>query len=140
LQACFNGSMTMENMVCMFFFVISGFVIPLSLLKGRYHINDYTRFLYKRVLRLHPPYLAALALTLIIMFLSYKARKVNFPENGVSIFKSIWYLHIPSDNPVFWTLAVEAQYYLFIGLFYILLTRYTKQSLFIGIPLLAIMS
>jgi peptidoglycan/LPS O-acetylase OafA/YrhL len=122
------------------FFVISGFIIPLSLLKGRYHINDYTRFLHKRVLRLHPPYLAALALTLAIMFLSYKVRKADFPENASSIFESLWYYHVPSDNPVFWTLAVEAQYYLFIGIFYILLIHYPKPLLFIGIPLLAILS
>lgn len=118
------------------FFVISGFVIPLSLLRGKYSIVDYPLFLWKRVLRLHPPYLAALALTLVIMFISYKVRHVVFPENVMSIFKSVFYLHFPPDNPVFWTLMVEAQYYIFIGLFYILLIKYSKIALLLVIPIL----
>lgn len=42
------------------FFVISGFVIPLSLNKSQYTINQYGHFLLKRFVRLHPPYLVAL--------------------------------------------------------------------------------
>lgn len=122
------------------FFVISGFVIPLSLFKGGYSIKDYARFLYKRVLRLHPPYLAALALTLFVMYLSYSARQLNFPETAATIFKSIFYLHVPADNPVFWTLLVEAQYYIFIGLFYALLIQYPKLASLVAIPMLLIVS
>jgi peptidoglycan/LPS O-acetylase OafA/YrhL len=118
------------------FFVISGFVIPFSLYKGKYVLSDYFKFLYKRLLRLHPPYLVALLLTLVIMFVSYRARHLAFPENASSIIKSLFYLHIPADNPVFWTLAVEAQYYLFIGLFYIALIRYPRISVGILIPIL----
>ena len=122
------------------FFVISGFIIPFSLFKGKYHITDYPRFLYKRILRLHPPYLAALLLTLIIMYFSYRTRHISFPENAFSIFKSLIYFHIPADNPVFWTLIVEAQYYLFIGFFYILLMQNTKIAYFIVMPILLILS
>ncbi|MHB8208815.1 acyltransferase family protein [Mucilaginibacter sp.] len=46
------------------FFVISGFVIPYSLFKANYELKHYFKFLYKRVLRLHPPYLAALLIIL----------------------------------------------------------------------------
>jgi peptidoglycan/LPS O-acetylase OafA/YrhL len=122
------------------FFVISGFVIPFSLFKGRYSIVDYPLFLYKRFLRLHPPYLAALALTLVIMYLSFKVRHVVYPENLTTIFQSIFYLHTPADNPVFWTLMVEAQYYIFIGLFYVLLIQYPKVTLLVVIPILLIIS
>ena len=122
------------------FFVVSGFVIPFSLFKGGYTINDYPRFLYKRVLRLHPPYLVALALTLLIMAASYKARHIAFPENTETMFKSLFYLHIPADNPVFWTLAVEAQYYLFIGIFYIIPMNFPKLALYIVVPALAVLS
>ncbi|MEI6946681.1 acyltransferase [Paraflavisolibacter sp. H34] len=116
------------------FFVISGFVIPYSLFKGKYHIRHYGRFLYKRLLRLHPPYIAALALTLAIMFLSYKARHMAYPENMLSILKSLIYFHFPADNPVFWTLNIEAQYYLLIGLLYALLMRYPKMALYVVLP------
>ena len=120
------------------FFVISGFVIPLSLYKGKYKINSYPRFLYKRFLRLYPPYLAALALTLVIMYVSYRMRHLPFPENALSIFKSIFYLHAPSDNPVFWTLFVEAQYYIFIGLFFVLIMKHSWIAYFIVMPILLI--
>ncbi|RZK36245.1 MAG: acyltransferase [Hymenobacter sp.] len=120
------------------FFVISGFIIPLSLYKGKYDISNYLRFLFKRVLRLHPPYLAALALTLFIMFISYKQRNIVFPENCISIIKSLFYFHTPADNPVFWTLAVEAQYYIFIGIFYSLFIRNTSSLIILVVGLLLV--
>jgi peptidoglycan/LPS O-acetylase OafA/YrhL len=118
------------------FFVISGFIIPFSLLKGNYHLKNYPQFLYKRLLRLHPPYLAALGFTLIIMYLSYRTRHIPFPETVTTIFKSIFYIHTPPDNPVFWTLLVEAQYYLFVGLFYVLLMHHTRLAYLVAIPIL----
>ncbi|WP_159086013.1 acyltransferase family protein [Flavobacterium faecale] len=122
------------------FFVISGFVIPLSLSRGKYTIENYPKFLLKRVVRLHPPYIAALILTLTIMFISYKVRHVVYPENVLSIFQSLFYLHVPSDNPVFWTLLIEAQYYLFIGLFFTLITRMPKFSILVFVPFFLLFS
>ncbi|WP_394805582.1 acyltransferase family protein [Hymenobacter tibetensis] len=122
------------------FFVISGFIIPYSLYKSNYTISSLPTFLAKRILRLHPPYLAALFLTLVIMFLSYKVRGLEFPESFSSIAKSVVYLHIPPDNPVFWTLLVEAQYYLFIGCFYVLLVHYQKLCIYAVMPLLLVIS
>ncbi len=110
------------------FFVISGFVIPLSLYKGRYKIGDYFRFLYKRFLRLQLPYVAGLVFTLLLMYFSYRLRSLPFPESPVSILKSIFYLHVPADNPVFWTLVVEVQYYFFIGLLFPFLIKFTKAA------------
>lgn len=119
------------------FFVISGFVIPFSLYKAKYAIKDYFLFLYKRLLRLHPPYIVALILTLVLAAASYHSRHIPNPETPLSIFKSLFYLHAPQDNPVFWTLRIEAEYYIFIGLFFVLLTKFPKAALLIGIPLLA---
>jgi peptidoglycan/LPS O-acetylase OafA/YrhL len=122
------------------FFVISGFVIPLSFFKGKYSFINYPKFLLKRVLRLHPPYLAALLLTLIVMYLSYRVRNVQYPENLSTIFKSIFYLHAPADNPVFWTLMIEAQYYIFIGFFYVLLIHFQRLALLVVVPMLLVIS
>ncbi len=47
------------------FFVISGFVIPWSLYRSRYVLRDYPRFLLKRNVRLYPPYLASIAITIL---------------------------------------------------------------------------
>lgn len=51
-----------------------------------------------------------------------------------------FYAHVPADNPVFWTLKVEAQYYIFIGLFFPLLTAYRKYSVVFGVPVLLLLS
>jgi len=122
------------------FFVISGFVIPFSLHKAKYTIRDYFLFLYKRLLRLHPPYIAGLIFTLIIAAASYHSRHLTNPETPMTIFKSLFYMHAPYDNPVFWTLKIEAEYYIFIGIFFALLTKFPKTALIIGIPLLALLS
>lgn len=140
LAGLFNAFHTYGKYGVHIFFVISGFIIPYSLYKGRYDVNNYFRFLYKRLLRLHPPYLAALAGTLILMFFSYRARHMIFPENTLSILRSLAYFHAPADNPVFWTLAVEAQYYIFIGLFYIVLMRYPKTAFIVAIPVFLALS
>src|SRR5215471_12732327 len=52
------------------FFVISGFVIPYSLYKGRYRISDIGRFICKRIIRLDPPYLVTIVLIIILAFVS----------------------------------------------------------------------
>jgi peptidoglycan/LPS O-acetylase OafA/YrhL len=122
------------------FFVISGFVIPLSFERGKYSINNYFTFLYKRLVRLQPPYLIALIITLLIMLASYKVRHVIFPETISTILESIIYLHVPADNPVFWTLAIEAEFYLFIGLLYPLIKKYPKLSICLFIPTFILLS
>jgi peptidoglycan/LPS O-acetylase OafA/YrhL len=119
------------------FFVISGFIIPYSLEQSKYALDDYFRFLYKRVIRLHPPYLIALAFTLIVAGISYKLRHLNNPETPYTIFQSLFYLHAPLDNPVFWTLRIEAEFYIFIGLYFAFLKRFPLFSILFIIPLLA---
>jgi peptidoglycan/LPS O-acetylase OafA/YrhL len=122
------------------FFVISGFVIPLSLDKANYQIKYYGKFLLKRTLRLHPPYLIALALTLIILAATNLVKHSPFPETPASIIQSLFYLHHPDSNPVFWTLKVEAEYYIFIGLYFVVLQKYPRQTLAISIPLFMVIS
>ncbi|MVT09221.1 acyltransferase family protein [Chitinophaga tropicalis] len=122
------------------FFVISGFVIPLSMDKAGYQIRYYGKFLFKRAARLHPPYLAALVITLLVVALSNKVKHEPFPENPLTIFQSLFYIHAPDNNPVFWTLKIEAEYYLFIGLFFIILQRYTRVTLALSLPLFMLLS
>jgi len=122
------------------FFVISGFIIPFSLYKAKYELGDYFLFLYKRFLRLHPPYLIALLFTLLIAGASYYSKHLPNPETISTIFQSLFYIHAPGDNPVFWTLKVEAEYYMFIGLFFVLMTKFPRATLMLGIPILALLS
>jgi len=118
------------------FFVISGFVIPLSLYNSGYTFKSYNKFLVKRLIRLHPPYLIALFITLCIGWVASRIQHIGFNENFISIFQSLFYMHVSEINPVFWTLAIETQYYLLIGLLFALVIKYPRASIFLGLPIL----
>jgi len=122
------------------FFVISGFVIPLSLDRGNYKLPSYLTFLKKRAFRLHPPYVVALLLTVLVAYFSHKSKGMPYNEDALSITKSFFYLHFPGDNPVFWTLGVEVTYYLFIGLSFPLFKKQPVIATLVLTPLLAFVS
>ncbi|MCR6657029.1 MAG: acyltransferase [Opitutus sp.] len=103
------------------FFVISGFIIPFSLIKGNYRVRDFGRFWLKRLIRLHPTYLVALGFTFVASHAVAVVRSSAAPFTWMELFKGSFYLHIPEENPVFWTLIVELKYYLFISLLFPLL-------------------
>jgi len=52
------------------FFVISGFVIPLSLHGRGYRPSHFPTFMLRRLLRLEPPYLASIAMVILLGYLS----------------------------------------------------------------------
>lgn len=105
------------------FFVISGFVIPYSLYLKAYKIGDFFNFMTRRLKRLEPPYLACIALILILDFLSsitpgFRGEPFNISWAG--LIAHIAYMNAVFDygwlNPVFWTLAIEFQFYIFVAL------------------------
>jgi peptidoglycan/LPS O-acetylase OafA/YrhL len=107
------------------FFVISGFVIPYALRRAGYELRNYGTFVLKRVVRLDPPYLMTIGLILVYYFLSFKAPALWDPRikiTPVQILLHLGYVNVFFGydwvNPVFWTLAIEFQYYLLVGLLY----------------------
>lgn len=107
------------------FFVISGFVIPYSLYRARYRVRHFFVYLARRIVRLDPPYLAAigviLALALVASLKSGRPLEVDAEPVGLArVLLHLGYLNIFTRyawlNPSFWTLAIEMQYYLLIGL------------------------
>ena len=110
------------------FFVISGFILPYSLWKGHYRLSDFGRFVAKRVIRLDPPYLVAILLAVII---GYATGVSSYPGGGpftvtpVQLLLHFGFLNVFAGRPwvigVFWTLAIEFQFYLTLGLTYHLL-------------------
>lgn len=110
------------------FFVISGFVIPFALERSDYGIHAYGTFLLKRILRLEPPYFAAVAFILILGFAEPlvpgfhgQRIRVSLPQVLAHLGYMNSFFHYPWLNPVFWTLGVEFQYYLGVGLLFPLL-------------------
>jgi peptidoglycan/LPS O-acetylase OafA/YrhL len=110
------------------FFVISGFVIPYALEKAKYRHGQFWSFLSKRVVRLDPPYLANMCFTLALAFVvplvpGFRGPKPHFTPT--QLLSHIAYLNNvvgkPWINPVYWTLGIEFQYYLLIGLIFPLL-------------------
>lgn len=117
------------------FFVISGFVLPLSL-ADKYKPGDYPRFISKRIVRIEPTYLVSVGLTLIVALLttSRVLPKVESSPFAIDrLLAHLFYLVPLTDhqwyNPVYWTLAVEFQFYLIIALIFPLLRRGYKQSI-----------
>jgi peptidoglycan/LPS O-acetylase OafA/YrhL len=113
------------------FFVISGFVIPWSLFHSNYAIKHYFTFALKRFIRLEPPYIASLMLAIAHTYLRMMSPHYNGVDttpSATQIALHFGYL-IPFVEgqhwirPVYWTLAVEFQYYLSIGLLFSLISN-----------------
>lgn len=125
------------------FFVISGFIIPYAMHRAGYHYRYFSRFFAKRLLRLEPPYL--FSLTAAVLLLLLRSHIMHIDTAGLEparILLHLGYL-IPffSDyhwlNEVYWTLAIEFQFYLLMGLLFTPLLRATQlQRIFIYATLL----
>lgn len=111
------------------FFVISGFIIPWSLNIKKYQIQSYFKFLIKRLVRLEPPYLFSVLLVLLLFFIRYyflneiDSRHFTFTQVILHIGYLIpFFENYHWINEVYWTLAIEFQFYIFIGVAYFALS------------------
>lgn len=103
-----------------FFFVISGFCIHLKVAKGlaagRITKVDFWAFWRRRLRRLYPAYIAALALYLIVAWwvghINFKAHPVWDITSHLLLIHNLDHRTVFSLNGVFWTLALEEQLYL----------------------------
>ncbi|MFK7787425.1 MAG: acyltransferase family protein [Crocinitomicaceae bacterium] len=116
----------MPGIVCVFF-LISGYVLFLHLERSNYQLRNYGHFLLKRVIRLQLPLLACVLLILCInaVFQWYNGIPFTFSWNQflsnitltANFTGEAWY------NPIFWTLSIELQFYVFIGLTFLLIRK-----------------
>jgi len=130
------------------FFVISGFVIPLSMYRGEFKLQrDWKTFFGKRILRLDPPYLISVAIAGTLLYLGSMAPGFAGEAPDISLIRiigHIGYLNVFLGhgwfNPVYWTLAIEFQYYILIALLYVLISSRDARVLWISTLGLAALS
>jgi peptidoglycan/LPS O-acetylase OafA/YrhL len=107
------------------FFVISGFVLPLAMYRGRYRIDDAGWFLARRLIRLHPAYLVSLVVTVALWYVSSPGDAR--PPGAVQVLLHAVYLPAffgyPWLNTVYWTLGIEVQFYLLLACSFPLLSH-----------------
>ncbi|WP_165356275.1 acyltransferase [Sphingosinicella sp. BN140058] len=106
------------------FFVISGFIIPYTMMCSAYRVSHFGAFFGRRLIRLAPPSWIQIA-SMLALFLAISATAGSGPAwmGAMSASRILHNLAYTVDftretwiNPVFWTLAVEFQFYLLVGL------------------------
>ncbi len=105
------------------FFVITGFLVPYSLFRKNYHFKQFGNYMLDRILRLHPAYLAAVAICILQEFIgSLLPTGRAFWVEWQDVFWHLFYLPPYMDRPwlliLFWTLAIQFQFYILFGLLY----------------------
>lgn len=113
------------------FFVISGFIIPLSMYRAGYSFPRSTpRFIACRLARLDPPYFAAAAGAACLLYASAHSPGFRGSAPAFSWAATVAHLGYLNDllglpwyNPVSWTLAIEFQFYLLVAIAFPLLAR-----------------
>jgi peptidoglycan/LPS O-acetylase OafA/YrhL len=113
------------------FFVISGFIIPYVLLKSNYTLKDFGAFIGKRFVRICPPSYIILLLSLLQFYVIdhylHPAHpwlaQVSVPATIHNFLYTVTFTNYSWFNGVFWTLAVEFQFYIFIGLVFSLMFK-----------------
>lgn len=101
------------------FFVLSGFVIAMSTFNKTLNLRFAARFFLRRSLRLDPVYWAAIVLSLGLLALknTFLGGGESFPTMGEILLHAVYLqdiFHLSNQiSPVFWTLCLEIQFYLF---------------------------
>jgi peptidoglycan/LPS O-acetylase OafA/YrhL len=122
------------------FFLISGFIIVYSLDQAGYKPKQFFTFLVKRSIRIDPAYFVVILLTLVLFKMlsfvpSFRGERAAFiPLQFIAhILYFIPFTKYPFYNHVFWTLSVEFQFYVLIGVFYFLAENYLYKLIFLVI-------
>lgn len=130
------------------FFVLSGIVLPLAMWRHGYRLRHFGVFMWRRCWRLEPPYLVSILVTLIYLAVQAGRHQQVLATSFWNLLLHLGYC-IPFVggenwlNPVYWSLAVEFQYYCLLGIIFPLwasprwLVRWGSYSLLLGMSLIS---
>lgn len=108
------------------FFLLSGFIICWAIPK-EYTWNMMGAFIGKRITRIEPPYVISIGLAIIVNFLCV----AHYKPDWLNILCHFAYINNftgqPYLSPVYWTLGIEFEFYLFIAICFPLIL--TKQGI-----------
>jgi peptidoglycan/LPS O-acetylase OafA/YrhL len=110
------------------FFVISGFVIPLSMHANGYTIDQFWTFMLKRIVRIDPPYIVSIVVALLLWW-RFRFSVTGHPlrtDDATPFLHLAYLVDLASLSgqkyhwyvSVYWTLAYEFQYYITIALIF----------------------
>jgi peptidoglycan/LPS O-acetylase OafA/YrhL len=125
------------------FFVISGFIIPYSLHRSGYLLRNFRRFIVKRAIRLYPPYLISIPITILAANFALAPLHAGpaVHAGARQLFYHLIFINdltgVPWVNVVYWTLAIEWQWYVLAGLFFGLLV--SRNAFLRFVPVVAAM-
>lgn len=130
------------------FFIISGFILPYSLFRSEFVINRLPRFLIRRYIRISIPYIAAIIVCWLLLFIIPTVIGNVFIDNPERFTIDSLLFHLTFTIPftnfdwydsVYWTLAIEFQFYIIIGfIFRFLSKKYVLFLMVIFIPIACI--
>lgn len=129
------------------FFVISAFVVPLALYRANYNLQYYGRFLLKRIIRLEPPYIVSIGFIIALGYLAPLMpgyRGEAYSVSALQVFFHLGYINVfmgyPWLNIVFWSLAIEFQFYIAVGLMFPLLVTRRAAARWSTLAMLALLA
>jgi peptidoglycan/LPS O-acetylase OafA/YrhL len=122
------------------FFIVSGFIICYTL-PTNYQLRNFGSFFKKRLMRVEPPYLMSILLTLIVAYIASLVTHNLMIISWKNLLYHIGYLNNFTTNTyinvVYWTLGIEFQFYIIIGLLFPFINKSVYFLTLIIISLLA---
>jgi peptidoglycan/LPS O-acetylase OafA/YrhL len=106
------------------FFVISGFVVPYAMHLGGYSPRNFLPFIARRLARIYPPYFVSVVLlgAMNLMQPAIGAHRLSALDFASHLLFLNELLGRPWLMEIYWTLALEVQFYLLAGLLWPLLS------------------
>ena len=128
------------------FFLISGFIIPYSFEQKDYKINQFFAFIKKRAIRIEPAYWVSIVLMLLMDLVGKYTADGTYvvPDHNVSnTLLHVTHLNFILGQPwirdIYWTLAIDWQFFLLMLLSYIVFSnpsrwiRYAALFIFVAL-------